>query len=114
MKCWSVSDAVLQSYFVFPSQRETVEKTEECQKDLVMATLLKKNLHVKYLICFIWQRMLLSLGSILNKTGACEWWYYWKHELWRNEIFIFLSETYPRAVLGKHADLIIMNLSNSS
>lgn len=26
-------------------------------------------------------------------------------------MFIFLSEMYPRAVPGKHADLIIMNLS---
>lgn len=44
-------------------------KTEGCQKDLVMAIMLKKNLHVKYLICFIWQGMLLPLGNKLNKQG---------------------------------------------
>lgn len=57
---------MLQSYFVFPSQRGAVVKTEGCQKDLVMALMLKKNLHVKYPICFIWQGVLLPLGSRLN------------------------------------------------
>lgn len=27
---------------------------------------------------------------------------------------IYFSETYPRAVLGKHADLVTRNFSNSS
>lgn len=93
----------------------TVVKTGGCQKDLVLAiTLKKKNLCVEYLFCCIWQGMLLPSGTILNKIGACEWWYYWKHEWCRNIIFMFLSETYPRAVLGKHADLITVNFSNSS
>lgn len=61
---------MLQSYFVFSSQRETVVKTEGYQKDLVMAIMLKKNLHVKYLIYFIWLGMLLPSGSRLNKTGT--------------------------------------------
>lgn len=113
----SVSDVsgLLHSYFIFPSQMGTVIKTGGCQQDLVLAIMSKKkNLCVKYLICCIWQGMLLHSGSMLNKIVACEWWYYWKHELCRNIIFIFLSETYPRAVFGKRADLITVNFSNSS
>lgn len=112
MKFWSVSDATLQSNFIFPSQRETVVKTEGCQKDLVVSIMLKKNLYVKYLICFNWLEMLLPLGKIkqglvngdipenMNYGGA--------------KYLFFLYETYPRTVLCKHADLIIMNLNKSS
>lgn len=114
----SVSDVsgVLRScYFIFPSQMGTVVKTGGCQQDLVLAIMSKNHhLRVKCLICCTWQGMLLPSGSMLNKIVACEWWYYWKHELCRNIIFIFLSETCPRAVLGKHADLITVNFSNSS
>lgn len=48
-------------------------KTGGCQKDVVSAITSKNNLHLKYLICFIWQGMLLPSGSLLNKIGACEW-----------------------------------------